>query len=273
MVTQAGGVRVTCADARTSETLRRLRRTILRTASAAGEGHVPSALSVLDILWVLYDRVLRIDPANPAAQERDRFILSKGHASLGLYAVLAERGFFDVDELAGFGSFHSRLGGHPDCRKINGVEASTGSLGHGFPIAVGIALGLRIQRRNARVVCLIGDGEANEGSVWESMALASHHRLGRLTCIIDYNHSTDRALGMGDLGAKAASFGWAVHEVDGHDHAALHAALTRPAQDAPLCVVANTVKGHGCPAMEGNPAWHHRSPGKAELEALLDSLA
>lgn len=264
---------MTLADAQTSETLRRLRRTILHAASTAGEGHVPSALSILDILWVLYDRVLRIDPANPGAPERDRFILSKGHASLGLYAVLAERGFFDVGELADFGGFHSRLGGHPDCRKINGVEASTGSLGHGFPIAVGIALGLRIRRQNVRVVCLIGDGEANEGSVWESMALASHHRLGLLTCIIDYNHSSDRALGLGDLGAKAAAFGWAVCDVDGHDHAALHAALTRPEQDAPLCVVANTVKGHGCPAIERNPAWHHRSPSIAELAVLLDSLA
>lgn len=263
---------MTPADASAAATLRRLRATILRTASAASEGHVPSALSILDILWVLYDRVLRIDPANPSAPDRDRFILSKGHASLGLYAVLAERGFFDVEDLAGFGSFHSRLGGHPDCRKVSGVEASTGSLGHGFPIAVGVALGLRIQRQSARVVCLIGDGEANEGSVWEAMALASHHRLGHLTCIIDYNHSTDRALGMGDLGAKAASFGWAAQEVDGHDHAALHAALSRPEQDAPLCIVAHTIKGHGCPAMEGNPAWHHRSPSKGELEALLESL-
>ena len=239
----------------------------------SGEGHVPSALSILDILWVLYNRILRVDPANPAWLERDRFILSKGHASLGLYAVLAERGFFDVRELDNFGGFYSRLGGHPDWRKISGVEASTGSLGHGLPIAVGVALGLRIQRRNVRVVCLIGDGEANEGSVWESMALASHHKLDLLTCIIDHNHSSDRALSLGDLGVKAAAFGWSVCEVDGHDHAALHAALTRPGQDTPLCIVANTVKGHGCAAIERNPAWHHRSPNIAELAVLLDSLA
>jgi transketolase len=260
------------ADLQSRDTMRRLRRIILQAASTSGEGHVPSALSVLDILWVIYDRVLRIDPGHPGASGRDRFVLSKGHASLGLYAVLAERGFFDSSELAGFGRFNSRLGGHPDGRKVNGVEASTGSLGHGFPIAVGIALGLRIQHHDARVICLIGDGEANEGSVWEAMALASHRRLGNLTCIIDHNHSTDRALDLGDIGSKAAAFGWAVRQVDGHDHAALHAALIPGASDTPLCIVADTVKGHGCPAIVGNPAWHHRSPSATELPALLDCV-
>ncbi len=264
---------MTIADPTTTATLRALRRRILEAASQSQEGHVPSAFSVLDLLWVLYDRVLQVDPARPAAPARDRFILSKGHASLGLYAVLAEKGFFPTDELAGFSSISSRLGGHPDCRKVPGVEASTGSLGHGFPMAVGLALGLRITRQPARVVCLIGDGEANEGSVWESMALAAHHRLHRLSVIIDYNHSTDRALMMGDLGAKAAAFGWTVREIDGHDHEAIFAALTAPPGDAPLCVVANTIKGRGLPVMEGDPAWHHRSPTGAELSALLEGLS
>jgi transketolase len=260
-------------DAGTAETLHRLRRAILLASAAAGEGHVPSALSILDIVWVLYDRVMRCSASDPMSPQRDRFILSKGHASLALYAVLAQRGFFPAADLNEFGRFHSRLGGHPDWRKIPGVEASTGSLGHGFPMAVGTALGLRIRGLAAQTFCLIGDGEANEGSVWESMALAAHHKLTRLYCIVDYNHSTDRALHMGDIAAKAASFGWAIREVDGHDHTALYHALTPQMREAPLCVVAHTVKGYGCPAMEGNPAWHHRSPTNAELPALLESLA
>jgi transketolase len=248
-----------------------LRRRILEAAAASGEGHVPSAFSILDILWVLYDRVLGVSSADPAAPGRDRFVLSKGHASLALYAVLAEKGFFPRHWLDRFGRYDSPLGGHPDRSKVPGVEASTGSLGHGFPIAVGMAMGLAIRRTPARVFCLIGDGEANEGSVWEAAALGAHHRLSNLCCIVDYNHSTDRALAMGDIGAKFSAFGWSVQEVDGHDHASLHRALgARP--DGPSAIVANTVKGHGCPPMEHQPAWHHRSPTAAELPDLIAAL-
>ena len=264
---------MTTADAKTTEILRNLRKQILEAASRSGEGHVPSAFSILDILWVLYDNVLRIDPSAPFADSRDRFVLSKGHASLGLYAVLAAKGFIAQQELIGFGSLESRLGGHPDFRKLPGVEASTGSLGHGFPIAVGMALGTRINKRDARVFCLIGDGEANEGSVWEAMALAAHHRLDNLCTIIDYNHSTDRALDLGDIGGKALAFGWAVREIDGHNHAAILGALKMRVDGKPLCIVANTIKGHGVPAMEGDPAWHHRSPTASELATLLASLS
>jgi len=252
--------------------LRRMRRIILEAASAAGEGHVPSALSILDILWVLYDKILQIDPARPEDEERDRFVLSKGHASLGLYAVLARKGFFPEAELKTFGRFDSRLGGHPDCRKVPGVEASTGSLGHGLPIAVGMALGQRIRKIPARVFCLIGDGEANEGSIWEAVALANHHKLANLCCIVDYNHSTDRALDLGDIAAKFASFDWTVTEVDGHDHAGLAAALGATSNGPPRAIIANTIKGYGCPPMEGQPAWHHRSPTPAELPDLIGRL-
>jgi transketolase len=253
-------------------TLRRLRRRIIEVSSASGEGHIPSALSILDILWVLYDRVLRISPAYPTAVERDRFVLSKGHASLALYAVLAEKGFFPRQWLDRFGRYDSPLGGHPDSRKVPGVEASTGSLGHGFPIAVGMAMGLRINRNAARVVSLIGDGEANEGAIWEAAALASHHGLSNLCCVVDYNHSTDRALSMGDIGRKFAGFGWSVLEVDGHDREALHRALTVNV-DRPVALIAATVKGYGCRPMENEPAWHHRSPTAAELPALVAALA
>ena len=253
--------------------LREQRRTIIETAAAAGEGHIPSALSILDILWVLYDGVLDIDPADPDAKSRDRFILSKGHGCLALYAVLAGKGFFPHAALASFGKYDSPFGGHPDCRKLAGVEASTGSLGHGFPIAVGCALGLRIRGLPARVFCLIGDGEANEGSVWEAAMVAAHHRLHNLTCVVDGNHSTDRALELGDIGAKFAAFGWAVREVDGHDHAALRRAFARDGSGKPLSIIAHTVKGYGCTSMENEPAWHHRAPARAELAELLQSLA
>jgi len=253
---------------------RGLRRRIIEAAAASGEGHIPSALSILDILWVLYDRVLEISPQSVSAPERDRFVLSKGHASLGLYAVLAAKEFFPAHLFDGFGRFESILGGHPDGSKVPGAEASTGSLGHGFPMSVGMALGLRIQRIPARVFCVVGDGECNEGTIWEAAALAAHHRLANLRCIVDYNHSTDRALALGDIGAKFAAFGFSVREVDGHDHTALHQALTWvPPGEAPVCIVANTVKGYGCPPMEHQAAWHHRSPTPAELPELLAALS
>lgn len=255
------------------ETVKRMKRRVLQAASRAGEGHVASAFSVMDILWVLYDRVLRVDAARPRLSDRDRFVLSKGHASLALYAVLAEKGFFPQKELDRFGAADALLGGHPDCRKVPGVEASTGSLGHGFPMAVGVALALRIQGFHARVFTLIGDGEANEGSVWESALLAAHHRLNNLCCVVDYNHSTDRALRMGDIAEKFRVFGWRAVSVDGHSHEQLATALTTPSENEPTVVVAATVKGAGCKTMESNPAWHHRAPTPAELEQLLQELA
>lgn len=255
-----------------SATLHRLRKRIVEVASHAREGHIPSALSVLDILWVLYDRILHIDPNDPSNDDRDRFVLSKGHASIGLYTVLAQKHFFSDEALDTFCTFDSALGGHPDSTKVPGVEASTGSLGHGFPMAVGMALGLRIRRKSQRVICLIGDGEANEGSIWEAALLAAHHRLSNLTCIVDYNHSTDRALSLGDVASKFSAMGWAVSEIDGHDPEAIHAALSQRLNNAPTCVVANTIKGYGCTIMENDPAWHHRSPTEAELPELLRAL-
>ena len=258
---------------RKSAGLASLRRRIIETAAHASEGHIPSALSVLDILWVLYDRVLSVDPAAPQAEDRDRFVLSKGHASLGLYVVLAEKGFIPVEALKTFCTYDSILGGHPDSNKVPGVEASSGSLGHGFPMAVGMALGARIRALPSKVFCLIGDGESNEGSIWEGALLAAHHGLENLCCIVDYNHSTDRALALGDIGAKFAAFGWLVREVDGHDHDALHAALTGASDGRPLCVVANTIKGYGCAPLENEPAWHHKAPTSAELPQLLSVVS
>jgi transketolase len=245
---------------------------IVKMSASAGEGHIPSALSILDILWVLYDRILKINPDNPIATNRDRFVLSKGHASLGLYAVLAEKGFFPVSELGSFGKFGSILGGHPDRNKICGVEASTGSLGHGLPMSVGIALGLKIQKIKAKVFTIIGDGEANEGTIWEAALIAAHHKLSNLYCIVDYNHSTDRALNVGNLVTKFNAFGWDSCKINGHDNEEIYCALSRSNDVKPMAVIAETVKGCGCRIMENNPEWHHKTPSKEELEVILGEL-
>lgn len=252
--------------------LTQLKRDIVLATMTSGEGHIASAFSILDILWVLYDQVLHIDPHNPTTDDRDRFVLSKGHASLALYAILAEKGFFPKAELRTFGVFDSTLGGHPDCNKVPGVEASTGSLGHGLPMGVGMALGMRIRNLHHRVVVLIGDGECNEGSIWEAALLASHHGLSNITCIVDYNHSTDRALNMGDIGAKFEAFGWKARTIDGHNHAEILDGLSQNDSDRPLAVIAHTIKGYGCKPMENNPAWHHRVPTQRELDSILEEL-
>lgn len=252
-----------------------LKADIVRSAFQSQEGHIPSAFSILDIVWVLYDKVLNVTPELATHPDRDRFILSKGHGSLGLYAVLAKKGFIDTEEMKTFGGVDSRLGGHPDRNKVPGVEASTGSLGHGMPIAAGTALGLKIKNSPARVFAIIGDGEANEGTIWESALLAAHHNLNNLSCILDYNHSTDRALSIGDMAGKFESFGWRVSTIDGHDQKQIEKALQpAPVADGrPLMIVANTIKGHGLKSMENNPAWHHRAPTAEEHDAFMTELA
>lgn len=251
----------------------KMKRQIVLAAQAAAEGHVPSAFSILDLLWVLYDKVMKVDPGRPSDPNMDRFILSKGHASLALYAVLAEKGYFPHEKFDSFCRYDGNLGGHPDCTKVPGVEASTGSLGHGLPIALGVALGSKIRQFNSRVFCLVGDGECNEGTIWESALLAAHHHLSNLCCIIDYNHSTDRALELGDLAEKFKSFGWDVLEISGHDHNAIYRALSHRHRSRPLAVIAETIKGYGVKRMENEPAWHHRSPNEEELKSILEELS
>lgn len=253
--------------------INRLKREILISVNKSSEGHIPSAFSVLDILWVLYDRILSIDPDKPDDDQRDRFIMSKGHASIALYVVLSEKGFFDKKELNNFAKYDSILGGHPDHTKVPGVEASTGSLGHGFPMAVGIALGMRIKKNKRNVFVLVGDQECNEGTIWESALLAAHHKLNNLCLIIDYNHSTDRSLSLGDLGSKFEAFGWESSLIDGHNHNDIYHSLINKKYRCPKVIVANTVKGYGICEMENNPAWHHRSPTDTELSNFLNELA
>jgi len=249
--------------------INQLRLSIVQACLASGEGHIPSALSILDILLVLYDKVLQFDPKNPTDPKRDRFVLSKGHGSLGLYAVLADKGFFPKKELESFGQFTSILGGHPDSLKVPGVEVSTGTLGHGFPTALGMALAMRITKNKARVYTLIGDGESNEGTVWESALLASHHKLDNLVCIVDHNHSTDRAVSVGDMKAKFTAFDWTAVTVNGHDQKEIYEALNTPHVGKPLAIVAETIKGFGSTMMTGNPAWHHKTPTKEEYAEMV----
>jgi transketolase len=249
-----------------------LRKQIIQCSFAAKEGHIPSALSILDVLFVLYDKYMNIEKIKNKNTDRDRFVLSKGHASLALYCVLAHNGIIPLSFLDDFCKYSGKLGGHPDTNKVPGVEASTGSLGHGFPIAVGMALGYKVKNISSRVFTLIGDGECNEGTIWESALIGSHHNLNNLTCIVDYNHSTDRALNMGQIGEKFESFGWDVFEIDGHDQIQIENALKVNVRDKPTAIIANTIKGKGCRPMENSPAWHHKSPSIEELPYLLEQL-
>lgn len=247
----------------------KLKARIATSAAAAKEGHVPSALSILDIVWVLYNQVMKFSE-NP--WESDRFVLSKGHASLAIYVILEEAGLIPSSYLDEFCQYDAALGGHPDCNKVPSIEASTGSLGHGMPMALGMALASKIKKKGNKIFCLVGDGECNEGTVWETALLAGHHALSNFVCIVDYNHSTDRALNMGDIGSKFTSFGWTTLTINGHDHVAIREALETKV-DGPLAVICETIKGKGIQRMEGQPAWHHRSPSKEELVEILRELA
>jgi transketolase len=258
--------------------INKLKRRMLKIATKAQEGHIPSAFSILDIVWALYDRVMNITPENFDSEDRDRFILSKGHGCLALYAVLAEKGFITQDDLDSFCKRDSILGGHPDMNKCRGVEASTGSLGHGLPFAIGVALALKIKKNKNRVYVLIGDGEANEGSIWEAVLIASHHKLTNLTCIIDYNHTTDRVLNLGyemnvdTLCEKFKAFGWCVYTANGHDFSYHEMMLTGQSNIQPTVVIMDTIKGKGIKRMENNQAWHHRFPTLQEYNEMITEL-
>lgn len=211
----------------------------LMNLTSGDKKHDPSAYSTLGVLSVLYDRILNYDASNPQNEDRDRFIMSKGHGPLVLYAILAQKGFFPASELEKFLEWEGILGGHPDRNLIPGVEASTGSLGHGFPMAIGVALGLKAKRIDRRVYVLIGDGEANEGSVWEAVLLAGNLGLSNLTAILIDNRSSSRD--MGDIATKFKTFGWEAGVVDGRDEDAIENALSSPAVDRPSLVVAEVL--------------------------------
>ncbi len=259
-----------------------VRTDIIKMLHEAGSGHPGGSLSCTDILAALYfGGVLKHDPANPADPERDRFILAKGHAAPALYATLAEAGYIPVDELSTLRKLGTRLQGHPDSNLCPGVEVSTGSLGQGLSIAAGLAAGFKLDKLPNRVFTVMGDGETQEGQVWEAATFAAHQKLGNLIAVVDLNglqidgHVED-VCASGTLAAKFAAFGWEVHEVDGHDIDALislFSSLKASSSDQPKMVIAHTVKGKGVSFMEDQAGWHGKAPNDEETERALAELA
>lgn len=257
---------------------RQLRRDILTMIHRAGSGHPGGSLSVLDILVVLYYKVMQIDPHNYLDPQRDRLVLSKGHACPALYAVLADRGFFPAGHLKTLRQVGSLLQGHPDMRKTPGVEMSTGSLGQGLSAANGMALAARLGKARWRVYAILGDGEIQEGQIWEAALTAAHYRLDNLTAFLDYNglqidgwHRD--VMSLEPVAEKWRSFGWHTLEVDGHDYASLLEAVRRAQMNkgAPTMIIAHTVKGKGVSFMENQIDWHGRAPNEEEYaQALLE---
>jgi transketolase len=262
----------------TLELARRIRIHALRMTSTGGGSHIGAIYSCADILAVLYGGVLTVDPEAPESPMRDRFILSKGHAGGGLYAVLAERGFFPVEKLSTHYQNGSDLSGHVS-HELPGVDVSTGALGHGLSIADGMAYAARLKGASHRVFCLLSDGECDEGSTWEAALFAGHHRLSNLIAIVDYNRiqgiaPVSEVLALEPFADKWKAFGWAVKEVDGHDHEALRETLehTPLDRDKPSCLIAHTTKGKGVSFMENSILWHYRIPRDAEFDAALAEL-
>jgi len=246
--------------------------------ASARASHIGGALSLADIIAVLYGRIARLDPMLPDWADRDRIVLSKGHSCTALYAALALRGFIEREELATYGQDGSRLMAHISSQ-VPGVEFSTGSLGHGLPFSVGRALAAKRRNASYRTFVLLSDGELNEGSTWEAFLFAPQHRLDNLVAIIDYNKiqslgNVAEVMELQPLAAKVAAFRWAVREVDGHDRLALDSALaTVPWEPGrPSCLIAHTTKGKGVDFMEGSLAWHYKSPSNDELAAALRQL-
>jgi transketolase len=253
-----------------------LRKLVVRALEGGERGHIGSSMSLIEIMRVLYDDVLRYRPSEPEWRDRDRMILSKGHGCIALYVLLADKGFFPLDTLDTFCRRDSILGGHPEAGKVPGVEASTGALGHGLSIGLGMALGVRMQKRDSRVIVVLGDGEIDEGSVWEAAMCAGKHRLSNLTAVIDYNKvqsagPTREIQDLEPLADKWRAFNFATVEVDGHDVEALCGVFRRLplAQDRPTAVICHTVKGKGIGFAENDANWHHKSKINKELVAKL----
>jgi transketolase len=257
-----------------------LRKLVVRALEGGERGHVGSSMSLIEIMRVLYDDILRYRPNEPQWPDRDRMILSKGHGCIALYVILADKGFIPLETLDTFCRRDSILGGHPEAGKVPGVEASTGALGHGLSIGVGMALAVRMQKRDSRVVVVMGDGEIDEGSVWEAALCAGKHRLSNLTALIDYNKvqsagPTREILDLEPLADKWRAFNFATVEVDGHDVDALREVFRRlpMAQDRPTAIICHTVKGKGIGFAENDANWHHKSKINKDVVAkLYDAL-
>ncbi|WP_094546130.1 transketolase [Petroclostridium xylanilyticum] len=257
----------------------KIRHHIINTIIKNGEGHVASALSCADILSVLYMKIMNINPKNPEWDERDKFILSAGHKCLALYGALVERGFVEEEVLNTYNKLGSPIPGHPDMKKLKGVEFSTGSLGHGLSIGCGMALAAKLDKKNYKVYVLMGDGEQGEGSVWEAAAYASHNKLDNLVAIIDrnglqINGTTKEILNTAPLEEKYSAFGWSVKVIDGHSIQEIYDTLVSVPfdQGKPNMIIANTIKGKGLSFAENNRLYHHWHPDKEEVEKAIAEL-
>jgi transketolase len=253
------------------------RAEILKMTHRAGASHVGSALSVVDVLAVLYESVAKISPASVDSYDRDCVILSKGHACTALYSVLALKGFFPLNWLERYCDDGAELSGHVTSAYIPGVELSTGSLGHGLPYGLGIQMSRKRSGISGRTFVIMSDGECDEGTTWESALIASHHGIDSLVVIIDRNGiqsmgSTEETLALEPFKSKWESFGWKVHTLDGHDHGAIFSVLTLPSTGKPTCIIANTVKGKGVDYMENQVLWHYRPPNENDLEKALNQI-
>ena len=259
-----------------------MRKDVVSMIHAAKSGHPGGNLSAVEIIAVLYKKCMKICPEwdkSADFDKRDRFVLSKGHASAALYSILARCGYFSVDELLNFRKLGSNLQGHPSCRHAKGVEVSTGSLGQGLSMACGIALGLRLDKNPATVYVYLGDGEMQEGSVWEAVMNASHHNLNNIIAFIDRNRlqidgNTENIKAIEPLADKLEAFGWNVIEIDGHDVEEIYEAVcSAKTMDRPTAIIANTIKGKGVSYMENNAGWHGKAPNDAEYETAMKELS
>ncbi|WP_246580622.1 transketolase [Deinococcus aestuarii] len=256
---------------------RSVRLSVLEMIEHAGLGHIGGDFSVTDILATLFSSVLHVRPQEHDWPERDRFILSKGHAAAALYAALAHSGFFPVSALGTFMDPLSMLNGHPNRNKVLGIETNTGPLGHGLPVAVGCAIASELSPQPWRTYVVLGDGELQEGSNWEAIMTAAHRRLGTLTAVVDRNRlqqgaRTEDTNSLEPLADKWRAFGWEVHEVDGHDHAALYEVFSLAPGERPRCVIAHTVKGKGVSFIEDRVEWHHKVPSREQVEQARKEL-
>ena len=266
--------------ARLKEIAKDLRLDIIDTMGYAGGAHVGGSMSMLDVLTVLYFKYLKVDPKNPQWEDRDRFILSKGHCALGYIPTLMKKGFMDKEGLKTFNHFKSPFGMHPDSNKIPGCDASTGSLGHGLPMAVGMAIGAKIQKKDFKVVVMLGDGECDEGSNWEASMTANHYKLNNLVVIVDRNHfmidgNTEDVMKLEPLDAKFRAFGYDVIKINGHDYDEIDAALEKAwsATDGPTLIIADTVKGKTLGgSLEGNVVCHYASLDSNQQAAAKENI-
>ena len=253
-----------------------LRKKIVNMVISGRDGHIPSAFSIVDVIELLYRNYLKHDPKQPYWDERDFFILSKGHGCLALYVVLERYGFLTPEDIELFCKPNGILGEHPDSTKVPGVEASTGSLGHGLPFAVGIALGLKIRKMQNKVYVLVGDGECHEGTIWEAANVANNQQLGNLCVLVDWNGSAAQLMPLDDLPAKWQAFGWNTIVADGHSKEGLKNALRSAnfcLHGSPSVIILKTVKGKGVAMIEGHGPWHHRIPNDEEYKVIMEDLS